>query len=166
MNKKIIYALIGIIFLTIFVVLIFLLYNSRNSQNGPVVNEPSEQLKNRSNYKVSIDLTGSIEAYYIGSLNPNTNKVNWQNMETNEQIETENIYAAFLTYLEVVSSLNVDEVSFDLDMDKLLQSNNELRKLLAYDQEFKCLFTTDEYTLTTIECEQNDDYFLIEFYEE
>ena len=87
-------------------------------------------------------------------------------METNEQIETENIYAAFLTYLEDVSSLNVDEVSFDLDMDKLLQSNNELRKLLAYDQEFKCLFTTDEYTLTTIECEQNDDYFLIEFYEE
>ena len=86
MNKKIIYALIGIIFLTIFVVLIFLLYNSRNSQNGPVVNEPSEQLKNRSNYKVSIDLTGSIEDYYIGSLNPNTNKVNWQNMEINEQI--------------------------------------------------------------------------------
>lgn len=163
MKKKKILIICGcaVLLIAILLVVFFVFFKSKST--SVVVYEAEKSIEFLENYDVTIDLTGSIDAYYKGTLDLNTNEVNWQNNTSNETLVTENIYTAFSNYLNGVSSLNIDEVSFELDFNQLLQNNPKLKNILNYDTQFNCIFSADEYKIRTIECEQDDDYFLIEF---
>lgn len=163
MHKKliyIIYFLLCILFLVIALIVFSFFKKTLTEKN---IEETLLPIKEAQKYDVMIDIDGKFSAYYSGSYDPEINKLFLKNVYTSQFFETYDLYFAFYNYLEGISILDVDEISFDLNMRKFHENYEGFAQLFPYQDDFSCNLITNSFKISEIECENATDFFFILF---